>query len=264
METVAPEKKETPAGATGEGAPAGATVETNLSGENKEQVEAGQGSTPPVQVTPLVINEEKLKAEKKSKVVFAHMALMEANGLKQDKLPTPLKMKINAWAMGVRKYDKQPSPKLLEMNKKGSIAIADAIQDYIEKDLPDKSEEQMKAELEAKEVKAKQEQANREREEREAQERMRMKRQREESERKQREELERKERELKAKKDAQDKIVSAQKSKEEKVASILKEKGKIHYKDLVEILGHDIGESVEVGSIKLLNVCFTNSYKQVK
>ena len=269
METVATEKKEIPVGATGDTGVAGTigvtgtTAETNLSAENKEQVEAGQ-STPPAQVTPLVINEEKLKAEKKSKAVFAHMALMEANGLKQEKLPTPLKMKINAWAMGVRKYDKQPSPKLLEMNKKGSIAIADAIQDYIEKDLPDKSEQQVKAEQQAKEAKLKQEQASQEREEREAQERIRMKRQREESERKQRDEIARKERELKAKRDAHDKVESDKKSVEQTVQNILNDKGKIRYKELVEILGHDVGESVQVGSIKLLNVYFTNSYKQVK
>jgi len=250
METAVTEKKENPpvvaTGAVENAGEAGAKAEAT-----EQKVEGGGAE--PVQVVPLVINEEKLKAEKKSKVSFAHIALMEANGLKPEKLPTPLKMRINAWAMGVRKYDKQPSPKLMEMNKKGSVAIADAIQDWIEKDLPEKSEEQILAENKAKAL------------EKENQERIqKVKLQREEIERRQRDEIARKERELKAKKDAQDKTESAKKSIEQKVQVILNEKNKIHYKELVEILGHDVGESVQVGSIKLLNVYLTNNYRQVK
>jgi hypothetical protein len=234
METAVAEKKET--GTTGEGTPAGTTMTTGTANIESQT----QASTSP--------EEDKLKASgnKSDKIIFAHIALMEANGLKSEKLSTELRMKINAWAMGVRKYEKNQTPKLMEMNKKGSIAIADAIQDYIEKDLPDKSEEEMNAE-------------------KENQERMRMKRHREESERsRQREELGRKERELKARRDTQEKVVSSQKSKEQKIMSILSEKERIHYKELVEILGQDVGESVQVGSIKLLNVYLTNNYKQVQ
>jgi len=248
METTVAEKTAVATGAT-----------ASTEGAN-ESTEAVVEQTPPAELVPA----NGASSEKSGKVVFAHIALMEANSLKPEKLPTELKMKINAWAMGVRKYDKNQTPKLMEMNKKGSIAIADAIQNWIEKDLPDKSEAEMKAELEAKEIKAKQEKETQARENENREKMMRIKTQREESERKQREELERKERELKVKRDAQEKIVLAQKSKEQKVQNILNEKGKIRYKDLVEILGHDVGESVQVGSINLLNVYLTNSYKQVK
>lgn len=249
METVAAEKIPV------------ATGTTASAGDSNESTEAVVEQTLPVESAPAdgaTSEGEKPKTENKSaKVVFAHIALMEANGLKPEKLPTDLKMRINAWMMGVRKHDKNPTPKLMEMNKKGSVAIADAIQNWIEKDLPEKSEEQVLAENKAKEEKAMQEKENRER-------MMRIKNQREESEREQRSELERKERELKTQRDAQEKIAMAKKSKENKVAGILKEKGKIRYKELIEILGHDVGESVQVGSIKLLNVYLTNNYKQIK
>lgn len=176
----------------------------------------------------------------KSMPTFAHIELMEKNKLTTEKLSTELRMKINAWAMGVRKYDKNPTPKLLEMNKKGSIAIADAIQNWIEKDLPEKSEAEIKAEQEAK-SRAEQEKAKADRIKAES---------------------ERRERELRMRRDTPPRPV--QKTNEQKVAEILKEKGKIHYKELVEILGQGVGEMVQVGSIKLMNIYFTNNYKQVK
>lgn len=164
------------------------------------------------------------------KPVFKHIELMEKNKLTLESLPKEVRMKINAWSMGVRKHDKTPSGNLLEMNKKGSIAIADAIQDWIEKDLPEKSEEEVRAEV------AKAEAAD--------------KIVQEESERKERERIRN--------------ATPPQKTKEQKVAEILKEKGKIHYRELVEILGQEFSsEIVKVGSIKLLNTYFTNNYKQV-
>jgi hypothetical protein len=254
METAVAEKKETPAGEQG-----------NVSAENKAQAEAGaesQGQASPAEKSSV---EAKPKASgNKSEPTFAHVTLMEANGIKPESLPKELKMKINAWSMGVRKYSKNPTPKLLEMVKKGSVEIADLIQDWKEKDLPEKTEEQILAENKAKEEKIKKENEAKELERQNNEKAQRIKSQREEAERKQRDEIARKERELQTKKDAQEKVAQAQKSKEQKVASILSEKGKIRYNELVEILGQDVGESVQVGSIKLLNVFLTNNYKQVE
>lgn len=179
---------------------------------------------------------------------FTHLALMKANGLKMEDLPKELRMKINAWNMGMRKYNKQRTEKLMEMMKKGSVVVADAIQNWIERDLPEKSE----AEIKAAQEKAAQEKA--------AQERA-------EAIRNQIAERKRKEAEgvrSRHKPTEEARRQPPVQTNEQKVAAILEQKGKIHYKELTEILGQDVGEEVHIGSIKLLNVFLTNNYKQIK
>jgi len=183
-------------------------------------------------------------------LTFAHQELLKSKNIQSGNLPADIKMSINAWNMGLRKYNNQKTEKLLEMQKKGSVRIADSIQNWIEKDLPEKSEAEVKAENEVKlaaenEIKLAAENEIKARAERE---------------RVQREDNERRARERRIR-DAR----PPQETKEQKVAKILTERGKITYKELVEIIGQEFsGETLQIGDIKLFNVFMTNNYKQTK
>lgn len=188
--------------------------------------------------------------------LFPHEQILKDSGFAPEKLPTDIKMSINAWNMQMRKYKKTPSNNLIEGMKKTSIKIADAIQNFIEKDLPEKTEEEIQKEKEIA-MRAQREREQREREQREREQRELQAKERERLEmlRKQKE---KREQELKRQQEEE------ANAPERRVMEIINAKGKIHYKELKEILGQNVGDSVRVGNLVLLNVPFTNSYKLYK
>lgn len=201
------------------------------------------------------------KENKGAGKLFPHEQMLKDSGFAPEKLPTDIKMSINAWNMQMRKYKKTPSNNLIEGMKKTSIKIADAIQSFIEKDLPEKTEEQIQKEKDAV-MKAQREKEQREKEQREREQREREQRELQAKERERlemlRKQKERREQELKRQQEEE------ANAPERKVMEIINAKGKIHYKELKEILGQNVGDSVRVGSLVLLNVPFTNSYKLYK
>jgi hypothetical protein len=236
METIAVSESIAPIGLQGNA--------TSQSGQSSGDATASQASVSAPQPQVVVIKP------------YPHEEVMKANGLEKSKLPKEIKMKFNTWEMGVNKYKNQKTEKLRDMVEKGSIAIANEIQDWVEKDLPEKSEEETQAELKAKQeaeekVKAKQD-ADALREKQEADTKLRI---RQEAENKSKEEAKRRQAVI-----AENKLTPEQKQQREILKS-LDSKGKIDYRKLSEIIGRSVGLSaVKVGSMVLHNEYMTNNY----
>jgi hypothetical protein len=160
---------------------------------------------------------------------------LQQNGKAYSDLPTNLKQKINALKAQISKAAKSANPeKSKDVIEKQDIAIADAIQNWVEKDLPApppaETEEQKAARLEAEEAKKK-----------------------EEEKKKSEEEAKRVEEENKnALMAIRNEIVKKANADSERL---------IHTRDLQAILGRKPGSKERVADITLVKIWMSEKYK---
>lgn len=69
-------------------------------------------------------------------ITFPHLQAIEDNQIDPNNLPVDIKKKITAFKMQFSMYEKSPTENKVQSLKMQSLKIADMIQDYVEKDLP--------------------------------------------------------------------------------------------------------------------------------
>jgi hypothetical protein len=223
-------------------------------------------------VTPLAINSDKLKDESKStEPVFAHIALMAKHGIEAKSLPNNIKNDLKVWAMTRPRAEGDKSGKIIISLKKRSVVIADAIQDWIEKDYPEKSEEEVQAHINAKdeaEAKAKAESDRLEAEAKAESDRLKAKAKAEsdklkaEANREREEQVRRSEARNRMRRTPPVKELTLEEKQVQMILNGLDANEKIHYDVLKNILGRNIGLSdIKVGDTMILrNQYMTNYY----
>jgi len=72
-------------------------------------------------------------------ITWAHQEALTDNNLTKEDLPSNIKQKFGMFAMKEGAYRKNPTQKNLDAAKVQSVKIADMIQDWVEKDLPDET-----------------------------------------------------------------------------------------------------------------------------
>lgn len=162
-------------------------------------------------------------------IVYSHLELMKEKNITMSGFPKNLRQKEAMWkTLGAKK---NKGEKLMDTLKRESIVIANEMQNFLEKDLPEKSEEEIQSHVKEKE-KADIDKA-------------------------------RAEAERKRIIEARNRIpeLTPEQKQEKLIFESLDENGKIHYRELTNILGRSIGlRPVRVGSIVLHNEYMTNYY----
>lgn len=218
----------------------------------------------------LRIDADKLKQEGggKSDIAFAHQELISKNNINIKDLPKQLKTDIQFWNATHSRLKSDRSGKIAVSLRKRSVIIANDIQDWLERDYPEKPADEVDAHIKSVEEEARK---KKEQEEAHAQAEALKKKEKEEAEAKARNEKEAREKheqeqkqrrilEARAKIKREQELTPEQKQ-QRAIMESLNADGKIEYKDLVKILGRNVGLSaVHVGSMILHNEYMTNFY----
>jgi len=82
------------------------------------------------------------EGKKTKELVFAHIELMNEEGIKEADLPKEIRQKIRGFNMQIPRYNKKPTENLFNSLQKQTVQIADMIQDWMEKDIKEEEEKQ--------------------------------------------------------------------------------------------------------------------------